>query len=390
MPRIDDITSKAEEIQERLLAHRPKRLRDRFSHISVPTRAALLIGPRGTGKTTWLLTQAENRHLLYLSADNPILASVPLYELLEGIFMRGYEGALVDEIHYAADWSRHLKAAYDSFPNKTLVASDSSTVVLRKGLADLSRRFPIRQMPLLSFREYLVLRLDRDIPVIDPFHYDPVSVRRLVEEVNVLRFFREYMAGGFRPFFLESPDTYLERVMNTLAKTMEADIPFLVPQLTENHLRLMQAVVGFLATSSVPRLQVNTLCTRWAVGKEKLYQLLDAMERAHLIRTIRKDNDTKMQSAGAKVFLYEPSVYGFYGENPGTRREAFAAGALLDSGHRVAAARSEQECDFLVDGRKLEVGGRSKRRKGAAVLVRDDLDLPTRDALPLWMLGCEY
>jgi uncharacterized protein len=97
-----------------------------------------------------------------------------------------------------------------------------------------------------------------------------------------------------------------------------------------------------------------------------------------------------MRSAGAKVFLYEPSVYGFYGENPGTRREAFAAGALLDSGHRVAAASPEQECDFGVDGRKLEVGGRSKRRKGAAVLVRDDLDLPTRDALPLWMLGCEY
>jgi hypothetical protein len=357
----------------------------------MPGRAALRIGPRGAGKTTWLLKQAQKHHVLYLSADNPVFASVPLYDLLEAVFMHGYEGALVDEVHYAADWSLHLKAAYDAFPNKTLVASDSSTVVLRKGMADLSRRFPIRLMPLLSFREYLMLKLDRDIPTIDPFDYRAAPVRRLVREINVLRHFSDYMRGGFRPFFLESPETYLERVMNTVSKSMEADIPFLVPQIGESHLRLMRAVIGYLAVSKVPRVQVNTLCSEWSVGKEKLYQLFDAMERAHLIRSIRKKRDTKIRSAGAKVFLYEPSVYGFFGGNPGTQREAYVAAALQESGRQLVAADREEDCDFITnEGLKLEIGGRKKARKGADIVVRDGVDLPSRNVLPLWMLGCEY
>jgi predicted AAA+ superfamily ATPase len=390
MPLLEGTIDKLAQTQERLLAHLPGKRRDWLNRLQISERAALLIGPRGTGKTTWLLLQAEAGHLLYFSADHPLLAAAPLHDLLEAIFLRGYEGALVDEVHYAADWARHLKAAYDAFPNKIIRASDSSAIVLRKGVADLSRRFPLYAMPLLSFREYLMLRLDRDIPRIDPFDYDVRIVRTLCREVNVLRYFHDYMKGGFRPFFLESPATYMDKVMATIAKTMEADIPFLVPQITENHLRLMHAVIGYLGTATVPVVRVNSLCAEWGLSKEKLYQLLDAMEGAHLIRIIRKRNDTKVHSVGAKMLLHEPAVYGFLGENRGTCREAYVAAAAMESGHKVWAAAKEEEYDFLIDNRRVEVGGRKKARKGADLVVRDDVDLPAENVLPLWMLGLEY
>lgn len=390
MAILEDIIDKLAQTQERLLAHLPGKRRDWLNRLQIADRAALLIGPRGTGKTTWLLSQADAGHLLYLSADHPLLASVPLHDLLEAIFLRGYEGALVDEVHYAADWSRHLKAAYDAFPNKVIRASDSNAIVLRKGVADLSRRFPVYPMPLLSFREYLILVLDRDIPLLDPFDYNIQAVRKLCREVNVQRHFHDYMKGGFRPFFLESPATYMEKVMATIAKTMEADIPFLVPQITENHLRLMHAVIGYLGTATVPIVQVNSLCNEWGLSKEKLYQLLDAMERAHLIRIIRKRNDTKVHSVGAKMLLNEPSVYEFLGGNRGTAREAYVATACMESGHNVWAAVKDADYDFLIDNRKVEVGGRKKGRKDADLVIRDDIDLPSGNVLPLWMLGLEY
>jgi len=390
MTVLGDIIDKLVQNQERLLAHLPDKRRDWLDRLKIADRGALLIGPRGTGKTTWLLSRAEIEHQLYLSADHPLLAAVPLHDLLEAVFLRGYEGALVDEVHYAADWSRHLKAAYDAFPNKVIHASDSNTVVLRKGVADLSRRFPVYSMPLLSFREYLILRLERDIPLLDPFDYDVRVARKLCSEVNVLRYFHDYMKGGFRPLFLESAATYMDKVMATIVKTMEADIPFLVPQITENHLRLMHAVIGYLGTAPVPLVQVNSLCTEWGLSKEKLYQLLDAMERAHLIRTIRKRNDTKVHSVGAKMFLHEPAVYEFLGGNRGTRREAYVAAACIESRHKVWAAAKEEEYDFLVDKWKVEVGGRKKGREGADLVVRDDVDLPSGNVLPLWMLGLEY
>jgi len=390
MPVITDAIQRAESIQERLLAHQPDRLRDWSQQFDIPKRAGLLSGPRGTGKTTWMLSKVEKQHMLYLSADSPVLTPVSLFDLLEGVFMKGYEGVFVDEVHYSADWSRHLKAAYDAFPGHTIIASGSSTIALRKELGDLSRRFPVHTIPLLSFREYLMLVLDRQIDPINPFECKKGSAQKLVREINVLRHFQDYLHTGFRPFFMEDRTLYLDKVMNTIAKTMEADIPFLVPQITGNHLRLMHAVIGYLAVSNVPSLQVNSLCRKWNIGKEKLYQLLDAMERAHLIRIVRKRNDTKMHSIGAKLLLQEPSVYGFFGENKGTQREAYVATALSDAGHTLYASANETECDFVIGDLRIEVGGQKKSAKSADFVVRDNTDLPSGKTIPMWMLGLAY
>jgi hypothetical protein len=245
-------------------------------------------------------------------------------------------------------------------------------------------------MPLMSFREYLMLVLERDVPRISPYGFEPGEVRRLGREVNVLRHFGEYLSVGFRPFFLESRDAVPSKLQNTLAKSIESDVPFLVPHLSENHLRLMNAVIGYLATSPIPVLRVNSLCTRWALGKEKLYQLLGAMERVHLIRIVRKRSDTRVNSTGAKILLSDPSVYGLFAENRGTVREAYVAMASAESGHRLYAAGDERSYDFLIDDRRIEVGGRSKTRKSADLVVRDDVDLPAGAVLPMWLLGLEY
>ena len=390
MATLSHAIGRIEQIQTRLLAHLPLRRRDWLKNLTLDGRSMVLTGPRGTGKTTWMLTQLEHGHYLYFSADNPIVSSVPLFDLIEAAFMQGYEGVFVDEIHYAADWAVSLKAAYDAFPAKVLVASGSSSASLRAGNVDLSRRFPVRHMPLMSFREYLMLVLDRGVPRVDPYSFDRKAVNRLTKEVNVLRHFNEYLQIGFRPFFLESRTDYHARLMNTVTKSIESDVPFLVPRLAENHLRLMNAVIGYLATSMVPVLKVNSLCSEWSLSKEKLYQLLYAMERVHLIRIVRRRNDTKMHSIGAKILLCDPSVYLLFGDNRGTLREAYVATASVESGHSLYASDNEEAYDFLVDERSIEVGGRTKAAKGADIVVRDNIDLPSGKALPMWLLGLEY
>ncbi|MCP4158135.1 MAG: hypothetical protein GY757_61110 [bacterium] len=178
--------------------------------------------------------------------------------------------------------------------------------------------------------------------------------------------------------------------MNTIEKTLTSDIPFLVPQLTGNHFRFMNAVVGHLALSNIPTLSVNSLCKKWGLGKEKLYQLLNAMEQANVIRLIRKKNDINLHSLGAKIFLYEPSVYGIFGGSTGNIRESFVSVISIESKRSVFAAVNETECDFLIDGLKIEVGGKKKAIKGADFVVRADIDIPDDKIIPLWMLGFEY
>ena len=83
-----------EQIQQRLLAHRPERLRPIFDNCDLKgKRAVLLIGPRGTGKTTWLLESTRDSNILYLSVDHPIISGIPLFEIAQEAFQKGVSGA---------------------------------------------------------------------------------------------------------------------------------------------------------------------------------------------------------------------------------------------------------------------------------------------------------
>lgn len=376
--------------QNRLMLSIPKRLRPFFKTLRTTNRAIVITGARGTGKTTFMLTQLQGKNYFYLSADNPVAATVPLFDLVEAIFLEGYEGVFIDELHYAVDWSRHLKAIYDSFPDRVIWGSDSSTIVMRSGIADLSRRFVYQYIPLLSLREYIYLETGDQFQAINAYDEDRKFVYEILKKINVLKWFREYMEHGFRPFYTGNIADYQAKVMNTIEKSLTSDIPFLVPQLSDNHYRFMNAAVGYLAVSTIPTLSINSLCKRWGIGKEKLYQLLNSMEQAKVIRLIRKKNDVSLHSIGAKIFLYEPSVYGFFEGSIGNIRESYAAGISLEANRKVFASGNETEYDFLIDKFKVEVGGKSKGSKKADFVLRDDVDIPDGNSIPLWMLGFEY
>ena len=368
----------------RRVAALPEVLRPYTSLPRTLPRGLVLTGGRGVGKTTFLLHHLQAKNLLYLSGDNPLLAAVSLYEIVHDAFMRGYAGVVVDEVHHARDWSRHVKALYDDFPDRSLWVSDSSTLVLRSGVADLSRRLVRMTMPLLSFREFVGLETRSEQPVFDPFDSVPVP-----GTPEILSLFREYRRHGTRPFYVEG--NYPERLLGILEKTLQADVPFFVPQITDSNIRLMNAVVASLAHAPIPRLQVRSLCADWNVGAEKLYQLLFVMESIGVIRIVRKPNDRKAGTVGEKVFFGDPTLYEVLGGDPGTAREALVVAMLAESGRRVEAAPDERAADFVIDGRvTVEVGGRSKRRKGADFVIRDDTDVAAGTVVPLWSLGFLY
>jgi hypothetical protein len=243
-------------------------------------------------------------------------------------------------------------------------------------------------MPLLSFREYLVLRGLEDFGVHDPFDPDQAWTQALLVAQPVLALFEEYLRAGTRPFFAEGPDSFPTRLLQVVEKTLLADIPDLVPSISQNHFRLMNAILGYLARSPIPVIQVNSLCREWNLGKEKLYSLLHAMEQTGLLKAVRYATDHSVLSVGAKLFLADPALYPALEGKEGNMREAFAAVALEYGGHRVHASRDESSADYIIDGCiAIEVGGPRKKRKNARLVIRDGTDHPAPGILPLWMLG---
>jgi hypothetical protein len=360
----------------------------------------LLTGPRGVGKTTYLLhhaLKAQETHqarILYVSADNPTLGGEPLYETVASIFLAGYSGVIIDEVHFAKDWSLHLKALYDDYPNHSIWVSDSSSLILKMGKGDLSRRFVHIEMPLLSFREFLYLETGAEYPIYDPFNsHEDLPLR---PSPDVLAAFRIYRNTGTRPFYCEGD--FNDRMLSILDKTLYNDIPFFLPNITDGNLRLMKAITGTLANASIPRLQVRSLCTDWAIGADKLYQLLQVMESVDLLRIIRLEKATKAKTAGEKLFFTDPAFYSVLGGDLGNGREALVATLCTYSGFVVEATRDETSGDFVLSRSngtsatkfKIEIGGSYKQPKRADFVIRDDTDYPGGKNIPLWLLGMMY
>lgn len=375
-------------IQARLFNSLKSPVRPWATERKIANRGVMINGPRGIGKTSFLLRSAERSGARYLSMDHPALSPQSLFMWVERLFQRGITAVYLDEIHAARDWSRDLKALYDSWPACTIWASGSSSLLLSQGIADLSRRFVSISMPPLSFREYLVLRGREDFGVQDPLHHDETVVAGIVRSCPVLSLFEEYLQYGFRPLFTEGVESYPQKLLQVVQKTMEADIPFLVPNITQNHFRLMNAVLGYLSQSNIPVIQVNSLCREWNLGKEKLYSLLHAMEQTGLLRIIRYATDHSAMSVGAKIFFADPSLYPALAGKEGNMREAFVAAALEYAGHSVHSSRDETAADFIVDKDiTIEVGGLRKKRKSARYVVRDGADFPAAGMIPMWLLG---
>lgn len=370
---------------QRRLATLPKRLRPFTSEFGKLPDALLLTGTRGCGKSTFLLHYSQGKRMLYFSADNPKIMGESLYDLVSDIFMFGYEGVIIDEIHYAEKWSVHLKALYDDFPGKLFWVSDSSSLVLRAGEGDLSRRYVPIKMPLMSFREFLYIETGKVYP---KYRFGDL-VLPVQPEAELLNHFHNYRKFGTRPFYQNGD--FEARYMAVMDKVLNNDIPFFLPRITDNNLRVMRAIIGTLSNSTVPRVQVTSLCSDWGIGAEKLYQLLFVMESVELLRIIRLPNDTKARSIGAKILFADPCAYNILNADYGTEREAYIVNCFTLAGYNVNAIKDKTKGDYFVTkdntSMTLEVGGKNKKPKAADFVLRDNTDYPAGNAIPFWLAG---
>lgn len=353
-------------------------------------RGILVAGPRGVGKTTFLLSQAKKHgNTLYISADHPSFNIYSLYELGTHIFERGYRTLIIDEVHFAKNWSQHVKALYDDFPNKQLWVSDSSSIMMRQGTYDLSRRMPRLHMPILSFREYLIVKFGYNLGVFNPLKDEaPDEVWDSFDREMLRGQFKSYLIHGTRPFFLEG--RYVEKTLGIIEKTIFSDVPFFLENSQSSHLSLMHAVLSYLSATPIPTLNIDSLSREWAIGKPKIYELLLVMVHLELIHIVRKKTD-HTSGKGAKIFLADPTWYEVLGGNKGSQREAFVCAMFLNAQLSLFATDKDVEADFVTPYGTVEVGGAKKKQKKARFVLRDDILQITPDSgIPLWMIGGIY
>ena len=366
-----------------------------FSKVSWDSRMFGIVGPRGIGKSTMILQYIkENRtekRMFYVTADHLYFTSHTLVDLVDEFAKEGGEQIFIDEIHKYANWSRELKQIYDSHPDIKVGFIGSSVLDIYKGHADLSRRAPIFMMQGLSFREYLILFHQLEVPA---YSMEEILQNKVVipHVTHPLPLFHDYLQRGYYPFAQERDyEILLRQVVN---QTMEVDIP-LYAGMNASTGRKLKKLLSVIAQSVPFKPVMDSIATIVGVSRNVLPDYFLYMEQAGMIGQLRDDTGG-IRGIGKvdKVYLDNTSlayILGGTATDIGNIRETFFYNQMRVTTDVISSRIS----DFQIDGRTFEVGGKNKGKRQISdasdgYVVKDDIEFGSGNTIPLWAFGLTY
>ena len=384
------------EYSNRLISNVDKKFtRYLYNTIHWENRLIGIVGPRGVGKTTLVLQYIKNnldvRHTLYVSAEDFYFAKHRLSDLASDFVKWGGKYLFIDEIHKYPDWSNELKLIYDYHNHLKVVFTGSSVLDLKKGSADLSRRAVLYNLQGLSFREYLMLFHQIEVPV---FNLNEILNHqvKVPQMAHPLPLFADYLKSGYYPFALE-PDFDL-KLLQVVHQTLESDIPVYAGMNVSKGRQLKQ-LMAIIAESVPFKPNMTKISEILAISRNVIADYLLYMEEAGMLAQLR--DDTKgIRGLGKinKVYLDNTNlVYILAGENAnkGNIRETF----FLNQCRVYHQVVSSNLADFKMEDKDFEVGGKNKGLKQIKTaengfLVKDDIESGFFNTIPLWHFGLMY
>lgn len=354
-----------------------------------------IVGPRGVGKTTLVLQYIKNnldvRHTLYVSAEDFYFAKHRLSDLASDFVKWGGKYLFIDEIHKYPDWSNQLKLIYDYHNHLKVVFTGSSVLDLKKGSADLSRRAVLYNLQGLSFREYLMLFHQIEVPV---FNLNEILNHqvKVPQMAHPLPLFADYLKRGYYPFALE-PDFDL-KLLQVVHQTLESDIPVYAGMNVSKGRQLKQ-LMAIIAESVPFKPNMTKISEILAISRNVIADYLLYMEEAGMLAQLR--DDTKgIRGLGKinKVYLDNTNlVYILARENAnkGNIRETF----FINQCRMHYQIVSSNVADFKMEDKDFEIGGKNKGLKQIETaengfLVKDDIESGFFNTIPLWHFGLMY
>lgn len=176
-----------------------------------------------------------------------------LIDLAEILIREGVSSLYLDEVHRMPGWERQVKNLYDSYPELHVVFTSSSLLVIDNSIGDLSRRASMYTLSGLSFREFLMFEgVDAgDILTLPDILFSHETIAPSISSrIDVLRYFKRYMAVGYYPFYktMTKPD-YYNRLEQTVSTVIDSDIPSVEKRIDYETLIKAKRLIAIIAGS---------------------------------------------------------------------------------------------------------------------------------------------
>ncbi len=315
------------------------------------THAVLLFGLRRVGKTTIMRQFAAEKiremgadRILFASMDHPGIESVSILDILrefrrmKRIDRKERVLLLLDEIQQREGFEREIKAIVDSEPNVYIVASGSSSSVIRHRSAAMTGRYRKIHVRPLSFEEFLLFS-GKEFDLSQP---------HLMEA-----YMDEYLVTGGMPQYVLTGDVsiLLDLVEDVIYKDIAGNYGVKDPQILKDLFLLLMERVGKPMTYS-------KLARVLGVGVDSIRRYIGYFEEAYLINTIEIHGTPNVRKRAPRK-CYSPDTgirVVFAGKgNTGSLAENLVYLLLRESREVRYYMGQNGEIDFIAGGLAVEV-----------------------------------
>lgn len=374
-----------------------------FDEIKWKSRLIGIKGARGTGKTTlglqWLKDQGlPATKAAYFSLDDLYFTNHSLKETVTQFHKEGGKILVLDEVHKYKNWSTEIKNIYDVYSGIKIIFTGSSIIDISRQEADLSRRAVVYELPGLSYREFLLLKYNIQLPIfsLDTILKEATTLRSLfLNSFRPLEYFNEYLQTGYYPFMMEGNETVHQKINQLIRTIVEYDMAELKDFDIRNAKKVLQLM--YVIAQQVPfKPNLVTLSEKTDIHRNSLNNYLHYLEKAKLISTLQPaGKSTAVLQKPEKIYLDNTNLLFALAEqqvDTGNLRETF----FLSQINVMSKITMPKQGDFFVDNKyTFEVGGKDKSRKQIADIknawvVKGDLEYPIGNDLPLWIFGLLY
>ena len=347
-------------------------------------------GVRGVGKTVLMLQLAkETKESIYFSADSTLIKPFSIYEVVKELVKRDFRNIFIDEIHRKTNWDIDIKSIYDEHEVRVIFSGSSALDITKTG-ADLSRRVVLKELRIASFREFLNIKKNYNIPAISFKKILKNKTLLMKKYAEVYDLFNEYLRYGG---VLYPKEGFFEALENSLRKVILQDLA----SLRDINIKYETDVYKLLyLIARSPPFQVNysSISRGLEISKTMAIRIVKDLETTGVIMPIfpckKKGVDVKKEP---KIYLTIPLREFFAKQgaeiNKGALREEFFVNHIKDICY-IKGKRGEKTPDFRFKNIIIEIGGETKTKYQKPDYIAVDGLSIVNNKIPLFLFGLVY
>ncbi len=358
-------------------------------------------GPRGVGKTTFLLQYAKKNYsfsvgrCLYINMNSFYFRGRGLVDFAQEFVRRGGRVLIVDQLFKQSGWREALCECYHTLPLLQIIFA--TTTVEEPGTEndELSKLAHFYVLHGFSFREYINMQAGFDMPrvTLDDILTKTEEVQKsILMKVRPWIFLQSYLHHGYYPFYIEKHN-FTENLLKSINAMIEVDVLF-TKQIDVKYVSRLKKLLYLLVLGGSESPNVSNLAKDINTSRATVMNYMNNLEEARLIHQIYKHSNTEGPKKPARVLTHNTNLlYAILSGAPSDQEvmETFFTNSIWRH-HKVETTRKSGL--YIIDDDKqvcvCDKNAKKRIKDPNVYYTRYNTEVARDNDIPIWMFGFLY